>query len=237
DGPAHSNAMLHALPELNTAGSWSHLPADKRDGTVAAPVNTTTSVGESSLDPGSEVTYTVLTHVLKQIVAQNSSLVAGERYFHIGGDESHNPGSGPYQTVMQRMGQIVTGLAATPVVWNEAPGTAPAQLPEGTVVQFWTGNTSATRDFVNNKPGRVLVSPASRAYLPQVPGTGITGPSWACGGGCGINSFYDWNPLTFMGLSSDDQVVGVEAPLWSEHLRSLGSAEFLMYPRLMATAE
>ncbi|MGD8216445.1 beta-N-acetylhexosaminidase [Aestuariimicrobium sp. Y1814] len=237
DGPAHSNAMLHALPELNTAGSFSGLPAAQRDGTVAAPVNTTTSVGESSLDPGSEVTYTVLTHVLQQIVAQNSSLVAGERYLHIGGDESHNTGAEPYRTYMQRTGEIVTSLDAIPVVWNEAAGTAPEQLPDGTIVQHWAGDTASARNFVNNHDGRALVSPASRAYLPQVPGTGITGPSWACGGGCGINAFYDWNPLTFMGLTSDDQVVGVEAPIWSEHLRSLGSAEFLMYPRLMATAE
>ena len=48
--------------------------------------------------------------------------------------------------------------------------------------------------------------------------------------------FYQWNPTSSAG-TTEDKVLGVEDALWSEHLRSLNDAEFLMYTRMMATAE
>ncbi len=59
--------------------------------------------------------------------------------------------------------------------------------------------------------------------------------TWACGA-CTTSNFYQWNPTSSAG-TTEDKVLGVEDALWSEHLRSLNDAEFLMYTRMMATAE
>ncbi|WP_139650866.1 family 20 glycosylhydrolase [Tessaracoccus massiliensis] len=234
DGPAHSNAILHAIPELNSEGSYPRLT----EGQTVAPPITNTSVGESSLDAGNELTYTFMRHVFKQLIEDNATLVNGERYFHIGGDESHNTSDAAYRTYMERTTGIVEDLGAIPMAWNEAFNQAPEQMPDGSVIHHWVGGVSATaRTLINTRDMKIVMSPAGNAYLPQVPGPGILGPAWACGGGgCGINQFYNWNPTAQAGVA-EASVLGVSAAIWQEHIRSLNSLEYLMYPRLMATAE
>lgn len=118
DAPAHTNAALHALPELNSSGSFP--AADPLTGTT--PVNTTTSVGESSLDAANEASYTYIRHVVNQIAAMNPE----GRLLHLGGDESFSTTAQAYRTFMDR---ALTDVASTtnswrrpltPVVWNEA---------------------------------------------------------------------------------------------------------------------
>ena len=49
-----------------------------------------------------------------------------------------------------------------------------------------------------------------------------------------VRTAYDWEPSTYAPESS---IVGVEAPLWSETLRSLTDVQTMTYPRLPAVAE
>ena len=232
DGPAHAQSILHAIPEANTSRSVPQPLA----GQSTAPNNPTTSVGESTLDTRAEATYTILNQVFTQLLDATPSELNGTRYLHIGGDESFSTSNEDYRYFIDRVSENVNDLDATVMAWNEGAAHAADELPDGSVIHYWTGGTNATRDWVNANNGRALMSPAGNAYLPQIPGAGIAGPSWACGTACNIERFYNWNPTAMLG-AAEDKVLGVEAPLWSEHIRSLSSAEFLMYPRLMATAE
>lgn len=234
DLPGHSNAALHAIPELNTAKS---LPRPAAGKTTPDP-QTTGDVGESALDADAQVTYVFIQHVLQQIVAEYPSPLNGTQYVHFGGDEPHKMKQthpGDYEKFMARVPKMIKDLGVTPVAWNEAAD-AGSQLPEGLVIQHWNGRTDKVREYVNTKKGKLVLSPASRAYLPQIPGPGLQGPAWACSGPCTLQAFYNWDPTAFAGLD-EQKMLGVEAPIWGEHLRSLSSAEYLILPRLIATAE
>lgn len=79
DAPSHSNAMLHAIAQLNSANSK---PVATVYGTAKEQNNG--NVGESTLDTHNPQTWTVLRHIYKQLV----DMTPGE-WIHIGGDESH----------------------------------------------------------------------------------------------------------------------------------------------------
>lgn len=233
DVPGHTNAILHAVPQLNSAGS---LPKPNA-GESVVPAQRTGDVGNSALDANLELTYVFIKHVIGQMLSEYPSEVHGETFFHIGGDETHkmnedNPNN--YRTFMRKTTDMVQGLGATGIVWNEAVESAAGSLADGLVVQPWS-SMNGVADYVNNHNGRVIMSLASVAYLPQIPGD-VLGPNWACHGPCGLRQFYDWDPTARSGVA-EDKVLGVEAPIWGEHLRSWKAAEYLIYPRLAATAE
>ncbi|MDO5737598.1 MAG: family 20 glycosylhydrolase, partial [Propionibacteriaceae bacterium] len=234
DGPAHSNAILHAIPQLNSANSFPKL----KPGETTVPPNVTTSVGESSLDARNEKTYTFMKHVIADLLAKNTTTVHGTKYFHLGGDESHNTGAQDYRDYMERVAADTVALGAVPVVWNEGASQASQQLPSNTVVQHWTGGgIPATTAFLNaHADSKLIASYAPNAYIGQRPGPDVVGPSWACGQGCGINQFYNWDPSSLFDVA-DTKILGVVAAHWSEHTRSESSLNFQMYPRMMVTAE
>lgn len=163
-------------------------------------------------------------------------------YFHLGGDELFLSGGAGNKTerlqeYLGRSGALVKERDKTTIVWNDGLD-AVDQIPEGSVVQHWTGNAAnnaSIQKLLNQRNGKIIMSPAGNTYFPQRPGTETTGVTWACGA-CTTSNFYQWNPTSSAG-TTEDKVLGVEDALWSEHLRSLNDAEFLMYTRMMATAE
>ncbi|MPV50529.1 family 20 glycosylhydrolase [Pseudactinotalea sp. HY160] len=244
DGPGHANSMLHAIDELNTAGAFPKPAA----GNTRVDAFDESTFAQTTLDPRSEATYTFLTHVLSQLVddtiagvaaaeGAGAALAPASPYLHIGGDESATTTGDDYAHYMERVTEIVTETGRLPIVWNEATST-PDALPDGTVVQQWNGGISqGTRDLVENRGGKILLSQVGNAYYPQIPTTDLSGPSWACGGtACGIDDFYNWNPTSMAGVD-EAGVLGVEGPMWSEHLRTLHDLQFLVFPRLLAHAE
>ena len=48
---------------------------------------------------------------------------------------------------------------------------------------------------------------------------------------------YDWEPTVYLAGVPESQIVGVEAPLWSETVRNITAVEYLVMPRLPAIAE
>ncbi|MPV48664.1 family 20 glycosylhydrolase [Pseudactinotalea sp. HY160] len=230
DLPGHTNAALHAIPELNTAGS-SH------EGTAAeptAPANGSGDVGYSYLDPDSELSFTFIEHVLGQIAA----LTPGE-YLHIGGDESHamtsRYGIDGFNEFVARTIQIVHDLDKKPIGWSEiAAGT----LNPGDGVQYWVGGTADITRAVTQEGAKVLVSRGGNSYIDMKynPKTPI-GLTWACSGICDFDRYYDWNPAATIDGVDDPAILGNEAPMWSETIRGGYQAEFLAFPRAFSHAE
>ena len=61
------------------------------------------------------------------------------------------------------------------------------------------------------------------------------GLSWA--GLIEVRDAYGWDPGTYVKGVAEASVLGVEAPLWTEKVRTLADIEYLAFPRLPAIAE
>jgi hexosaminidase len=48
---------------------------------------------------------------------------------------------------------------------------------------------------------------------------------------------YDWEPSTLMEGVAEADILGVEAPLWTETVRTRADIAYLMFPRLLSAAE
>ena len=233
DIPGHTNAALHAVPQLNTDRS---LPKPN-PATGVVDWNGTGNVGYSALDERLDLTYTFVEHVFTQLAE-----LTGGPYVHIGGDESHAMGHTRYVDFITRAVprvQAATGVGT--MGWTEYAEAGLAQGPgywDGSVVQYWIGSGDWVRDFVA-KGGKAVVSAAAGAYLDQkyTKDTPI-GLSWACKGICDFERYYSWDPTTTVtGGISEAAVLGVEGPLWSETVRGSDQAQFLTLPRAAAVLE
>lgn len=231
DLPGHTNAALHAIPQLNTAGS-SH-PATATEPT--APHNGTGAVGYSYLDPDSEVTFTFISHVLGQL----AEMTPGEN-LHIGGDEAHSMvsryGQAKFNAFVARVMGIVHGLGKSVSGWNEISRTLSA-IQAGDHVQYWAGST-ADLPPAAEKGAKIVASRGVSSYIDMKYNAKTPiGLTWACSGICDIVQYYNWNPGTFVPGLTDAQIAGPEAPLWSETVRGGDQAEFMAFPRALAHAE
>ncbi|MEV4635774.1 family 20 glycosylhydrolase [Actinoplanes sp. NPDC049548] len=216
DMPGHVNAAQVAYPELTCDG-------------VAPPPRTDTAVGYSSLCIGSERTYRFVEDVIRELAAMTPG-----PYLHIGGDEAHATPEADYLTFQQRVLPLVAKYGKIAYGWNEiakspASGTA--------VAQYWdTATTNATVAAAVARGTKVVMSPANKAYLDMKYDRNTPlGLSWA--GYIEVRTAYDWDPATRVAGVGEAAVLGVEAPLWSETLRSLDDIEFMAFPRLPAIAE
>ncbi|MDO4242531.1 MAG: family 20 glycosylhydrolase [Actinomyces sp.] len=233
DVPGHVGAALHAVPELCTPGS-SHAASPLEP---VAPADGSTAVGRSYLDPASAATRRFLHHVLGQVAALDP---AGER-IHLGGDEPWamaerygiGPGS-PYAELLTHAQQIVSGLGREPMGWNEAVSAGGG----AGILQLWHAGPQERAALVRaaQEGARLVMSPATRTYLDQKydPSSPI-GLTWA--GAIDVPAARDWDPDVELDNLPPTALLGVEAPLWSETVRSRADAEWLIFPRLLATAE
>ncbi len=82
---------------------------------------------------------------------------------------------------------------------------------------------------------RLILSPANRMYLDmKYDDTTLLGLDWA--GKFDVDVPYAWDPVTHVQVE-ESQILGVEAPIWSETTASIDDVEFLLFPRLPAVAE
>ncbi|WP_328617499.1 beta-N-acetylhexosaminidase [Amycolatopsis sp. NBC_00355] len=216
DMPGHTNAALASYAELNCDGK-------------ARPLYTGTDVGFSTLCTSKEITYTFLDAVLGQLAA----LTPGQ-YLHIGGDEAASTKPADYKTFMNRVQQLTASHGKSAVAWHEVVNATPAA---GTVAQFWDTTTSNSAVATATKNGTKLVlSPANHAYLDmKYTSSSPIGQDWA--GLVEVEKAYDWNPGAYLSGVAESAVSGVEAPLWTETVKTSADVEYLAFPRLAAIAE
>ena len=213
DMPGHTNAALSSYAELNIGGK-------------ATEPYTGTRVGFSTLDTKSEVTYRFVDDVIREL----ASLTPGP-YIHIGGDESHSTRTEDYISFVNRVQDIVISHGKKVIGWDEI---ALAKLKPGAVVQYWSKAENATRAV--NQDARVLMSPSSYAYLDMKYDSASTfGYNWA--GYTEVDDAYNWDPATLVPGITKDNIIGIEAPLWSETISDRQQAEYLLFPRLPGYAE
>ena len=52
-----------------------------------------------------------------------------------------------------------------------------------------------------------------------------------------VKKAYDWDPNTLVPKLDPDQIVGLEAPLWSETLDNFDDIAYMAFPRIIGHAE
>lgn len=213
DMPGHTNAALASYPELNCDD-------------VAPPLYTGIKVGFSSLCIGKEITYDFVRDVIKEV----SELTPGE-YFHIGGDEALATDSIDYNNFIQRVQEIVNANGKKMLGWQEI---AQSKLKSNTIIQYWRESKHLLEGI---KQGvKIIMSPSNRAYMDMKynPDTQL-GLNWA--GYIEVSDSYNWDPITQLNNLNEDQILGVEAPLWTETILKFSDIEFMLFPRLPGIAE
>ena len=101
DMPGHTNAALASYPELNCDGK-------------ARDLYTGMKVGFSTLCVDSEITYTFLDDVIRELV----SLTDGD-YIHLGGDESHVTPKEDYNLFLTKAQAIVKKYGKNVMGWED----------------------------------------------------------------------------------------------------------------------
>ena len=213
DIPGHTNAALASYAELN---------CDSK----ATELYTGIEVGFSTLCAEKEVTFTFLSDVFTEL----AELTEGP-YLHIGGDESHVTSDEDYIKIVDFALEKVIALGKTPIGWDEI---ANANLDERGISQYWA--SSKNTSLAASKKAAVIISPAAHAYLDmQYDSLTPLGLHWA--GYLPVKKSYDWNPETLVEQLDPEQIIGIEAPLWSETLEDLQDIEYMTFPRLPGLAE
>lgn len=213
DMPGHTNAALASYPELNCDGK-------------ATELYTGTEVGFSTLCTDKEVVYQFVDDVVSELAA----LTPGP-YIHIGGDESHVTPMEDYIPFVNRVQEIVKSHGKEVMGWDEI---AHADLVENAVVQYWAEAENAQKAV--EQGAKVLMSPAIKAYMDmQYDSTTELGLHWAAY--IEVDSAYIWNPAEMAEGITKEDIIGIEAPLWTETITNMDELEYMVFPRLLGYAE
>jgi hexosaminidase len=240
DMPGHTHAVGLAYPELAEAPSVSdEMRETIRDyggdePRAGAPYEGI-AVGFSSLKIHDEATYDFVADVFGELAAMTPG-----PYLHFGGDESLSTTDEDFALFVTRASAIIADLGKTPVAWHEAG--AAADIADTTIGQYWgyrtpqPGMAETARAFVDNG-AQLILSPADAIYLdmkyPSGPELGLT---WA-NGPTSVERAYSWEPSDVIAGIDDSGILGVEAPLWTETIRTAADIDTMAFPRAAAAAE
>ncbi len=214
DMPGHTNAALASYAQLN--------PNNK-----AKELYTGTAVGFSTLDAGSDVTYKFVNDVIREL----SALTPGP-YIHIGGDESHVTKKDDYIVFINKVQEIVNSHGKKMIGWADISS---GSLKTNSVAQFWQ-KTPETALKAVEQGVKIIMSPAKRAYLDiQYNKKTPIGLHWA--GYADVKKAYNWTLESNVKGISKENILGIEACLWTETIQTMDDIEYMTFPRLPGYAE
>ncbi|MFC8192312.1 family 20 glycosylhydrolase [Cellulomonas sp. NPDC057328] len=217
DVPGHVNAAQHAYGELNPDGR----PTDEYLGI---------EVGFSRLHDDLPATHPFLADVFGDLARMTPGA-----YVHVGGDEVLTMAPDEYARLVRAAADAVAAHGKAVVGWQEVAHVD--GLPPGTVVQLWDDRVDPAPFVAAAERGaRILLSPGSRVYLDMKYDADFPlGLEWA--GHVELRDAYAWEPEEFLPGLPDGAVIGVEAAVWTETLRTLDDLTTMLLPRLAAVAE
>ena len=212
DTPGHTNAALASYAELNVSEE-------------APKLYEGTKVGFSSLGVHMEMTYKFLDDVIRELAA-----ITPAPYIHIGGDETHATPKEDFKTFIKRMQAIVYAHNKIAIGWAEI---GEVELNPQTIAQHWQG---AAYKGAKEQGNKFIISPGNKTYLDMKYAEDTPlGLTWA--GLISVKDSYNWEPGSYMDGLEESDILGIEAPLWSETLVTMRDIEFMAFPRLPGLAE
>ncbi len=213
DMPGHTNAALASYAELNCSGK-------------ATELYTGINVGFSTLCTTLDITYKFIDDVVRELAA-----ITPGPYIHIGGDESHSTKREDYIPFINKVQDIVLSHGKKVVGWDDI---AISTLTPNVIAQHWANVKNAKMAVAQG--AKILMSPAIKAYLDmQYDKTTKLGLHWAAY--IEVDSAYIWDPATLIPGVGKDNVIGVEAALWTETITNMKDMEYMIFPRLPGFAE
>jgi hexosaminidase len=213
DMPGHINAALASYAELNCNGK-------------ATELYTGIEVGFSTLCTKKNITYKFVDDVIRELAA----LTPGP-YIHIGGDESHVTKKEDYIPFINKVQDIVLAHGKEVIGWDEI---SLSSLKANSVAQYWANVENANRAV--KQGAKLLMSPAAKAYIDmKYDSTTSLGLHWA--GFIEVDSAYIWDPAKLVPGVSKENIIGIEAPLWTETITNMDEMEYMVFPRLPGIAE
>lgn len=212
DMPGHTNAASVSYPFLNGNGKPLALYEGMR-------------VGFSTFDTRKDAVYAFIDDVVREI----SEITPGP-YFHIGGDESHVTKKNDYIYFVNKVEKIVQKYGKRMIGWDEI---AIADVDATSISQWWSSEENARKAV--EKGMKVIVSPAKKTYLDmQYDTLSKHGLHWAAY--IPVDTAYIWSPETHGGIPLEN-ILGIEAPLWSETISNIEELEYLAFPRVIGYSE
>ncbi len=226
DMPGHALAMIASYPELSCS-------QEKTE------VNHFEQIEKTILCAGKDSTYSFLHRLIDEIC----EMFPGN-YIHIGGDEVPKDAWIECPDCRKKMEQAglendpemlqtyftaeinryVTEKGKTVICWNEAALTG--KLPADIIVQYWNDLRPGTEMFEGtNIERKFIFSNVHRFYSDY--GYGLIP----------LQATYEYSPSILGKAVSQDKVLGVEMPLWTEYVSDTETLEYRVFPRLCATAE
>lgn len=215
DMPGHTNAALASYPELNCNEK------DKNPKLYSG-----TEVGFSTLCTKNEKVYQFIEDVFTELAA-----ITPGPYLHIGGDESHATAKEDYIPFVNRVQGIVKKLGKQVIGWDEI---ALSTLQPNSVAHYWAD--SANSKNAVKQGAKIMMSPAAKSYMDmQYDSTTRLGLHWAAY--IEVDQAYNWNPATLVTGIERKDIIGVEAPLWTETIINMNDIEYMVFPRFPGYAE
>lgn len=230
--PGHAQAALAAYPELAcTPGPFE--------------VATTWGVFEDVFCP-TEVTFGFLEKVLDEVIEMFPS-----KYIHIGGDEVPKirwKESSEAQAIMRREGlkneeelqswfiqrieRYLNGKGRLIIGWDEI---LEGGLAPNAAVMSWRGEAGGIEAASHGH--NVVMSPGFALYFDHYQSDTGNEPL-AIGGHTPIEKVYAYEPVP-AALEPDraQHVLGAQANIWTEYIKTDDHVEYMAFPRLMALAE
>jgi len=235
DVPGHCFAMLQALPQLKDPGE-------------NGLYHSIQSFPNNSLNPAVDDVYDVVETIFGEMIDLFPSA-----YFHVGADEvpgdawASSPkanamrketgfeGAAPLQAVfLKRIQAFLTDQGKITGAWEEAAQGGGIDKDNCYLVGWHTLEASQrlAADGYN-----VVVAPGQAYYLDMANGEDWheCGAAWA--GWSSPEKAYNYQPNAGWSAAETEQLMGVQACIWSEPMTDRGVFDRLVFPRLSAIAE
>ena len=207
--------------------------------------------GKHTFNPGNPDTFRFVETVLGEVID-----LFPAPYVHFGGDEVRNHRwdnlpevhsfmqRNKYKTMRQveaHFDRFVVDLlirkGRKPIGWDEIAGFG---VDKEAVVQWWRGRQPEILAQAVKDGYRVIISPANHVYLDYANALGEPGAPWE-GNDNGPNTLeliYVWEPVPDSFNEQEEALVlGVEACVWTEFIKSEEYLQFMVFPRLAALAD
>ena len=225
--PGHAAAMLAAYPEFGCrrgeTGRWEN------------HVEISGGIFPSLLCAGNDAALDFIRDILDEVTELFPFPAV-----HIGGDEAlklrwrrcpdcqarmEKLGI-PSEDALQRwlvleIGKYLAGKGRNTIVWNDV--LAGGTLPDYFIVQQWAEGRETTRAFMEGG-GHVIRSDTDYFYLDYSYGR------------IDVRKIWEMPRIPAYAAGYENQLMGIECPLWTERIASLDRAAFQLFPRLAAAA-
>jgi hexosaminidase len=232
DMPGHATAATRAYPELSGG--------------------TTPNYENFTFDPSKEKTYDFLNDVIREV----SALFPG-KMLHIGGDEvsygvnawKNNSGVSNLMSLnhlnglssvehyfLVRIADSALKYNDKVLCWDEAVA---ANLPVNkTIVEWWRQDKPETLKAALVNGYQVVLCPRLPMYMDFVQdSTHISGRKWGKLYDSYLTIYHFPENLIAPDILNKDQVIGIQANLWSETVVSTARLQYLLFPRMASVAE